>query len=305
MIPLSIQIKQALAKLVLPFLFVLTCMIMLIGQAQPALIAAIRFKVIDFLIPAYAIIEKPVDVGSAFMQDIKTVGTIMAENNALKKENDRLKGWYHVAIGLAEENVALKKQLHWVSDPSLSFVTSHVVADGSGIYHKAILVILDKGHNIHIGEVVLNGMGLVGRVTEVGTRSARILLISDPSSRIPVILGRSHVQAIMGGDNTPYPKLIYYSEDNHPIEGEKVVTDNKGDAFPMDIPVGYVHYMDATHPVVVPYTDLDRLKIVRIVDYGLQSVVSPAAPGHVNLFDKRKGKTRSVVNQNLLEHDTP
>lgn len=302
MIPLSIQVKQALAKLVLPFLFLLACLIMLIGQAQPKLVENIRLKVIDFLVPAYAIIEKPFGVLNSFLQDIQSIGNVLSENKALKEENTQLKGWYHVAMGLAEENVELKNQLHWIPDPALNYITAHIVADSSGIYHKATLVMLQAGHNVHVGEIALDGFGLVGRVTEVGNRSARILLINDITSRIPVMLTISHAQAIMAGDNSIYPKLIFYPEDKSPVEGEKVVTDNNGNAFPMGIPVGYVHYIAVNHPVVVPYTSLNRLKIVRIFDYGNQVVFPPNTPGRVNLLEKKK-KTGPIASPELLEHD--
>ncbi len=302
MIPISIQIKQALAKLILPFLFVMASLIMLFGQAKPKLIEDIRLKVIDFLLPAYVLVERPFDIVHGFFLNVNTVKNISQEKKKLEEENAQLKGWYHVAIGLAEENVELKNQLHWIPDPTISYITAHVAADGSGIYHKAVLVMLQPGHGVHAGEIALSGFGLIGRVTEIGDRSARILLINDLASRIPVNLMSSHVQAIMAGDNSLYPKLIFYPEDKPPTEGEKVLTDNKGNAFPTGIPVGFVHYLEPGHPVVVPYTSLESLRIVRIFDFKNYDIIPPDAPGRVNLA-KKKMKTRPVANPELLGHD--
>lgn len=302
MIPISIQIKQALTKLILPLLFIMAILIMIIGQAKPKLIEDVRLKVVDFLLPVYVIVEKPCDMLNKFFQNFHDVRNIMKENKKLKHENKELKGLYHVALGLAEENVELKKQLHWIPDSRITYITAHIVADGSGIYHKAVLVVLQSGHNVHVGEIALSGFGLVGRVTETGDRSARILLINDPVSRVPVNLTNSHVQAIMAGDNTSYPKLIFYPEDKPPIEGEKVLTDNKGNAFPAEIPIGYVHYLDPRHPIVVPYTSLDRLRIVRIFNFKNNEINPPDAPGRINLTNK-KTKTKPVASPALLGHN--
>lgn len=302
MIPLSIHIKQGLAKLVLPFLFVLACLIMLLGQAQPKLIETVRLKVTDFLAPGYALVEEPFNIIYGFVNTVKDIQNISAENKALKEQNLQLRRWYHVAMGLVDENALLKNQLHWIPDQGLSYVTARVVADVSGVYHKAILVVLGEDHSVKPGQVALDGFGLVGRVTEVGERSARILLINDDSSRIPVRLSNSKAQAIMAGDNSLYPRLIFYPEDKHPIEGEKVVTDGQGDSLPAGIPIGYVHYLKKGQPVVVPYLPLDHLRIVRIFNYGKSEVIAPDAPGRV-IPSTKKNRQGPVASPTLLGRD--
>ena len=79
-------------------------------------------------------------------------------------------------------------------------------------------------------------------MTEVGDRSARVVLITDLSSRIPVILGDSHGRAILAGTNGPRPRLMYWPDGAPPIEGETVLTSAEADAFPANLPVGTVHY---------------------------------------------------------------
>ncbi|CAI3927635.1 Cell shape-determining protein MreC (MreC) (PDB:2J5U) [Commensalibacter communis] len=302
MIPLSIHLKQGLTKLVLPFLFVMACLVMLIGQAKPKLVEAMRLKVTDFLAPGYALIEEPFNFIYNLAHSLKDIQNLSTDNKKLKEENLQLRRWYHVAMGLSEENIKLKNQLHWIPEPKLSFVTTRVVADVSGVYHKAILVILGEDHAVNPGQVVLDGFGLIGRVTEVGNRSARILLINDDSSRIPIRLSESHAQAIMAGDNSLYPRLIFYPEDKHPIEGEKVLTEGQGDTLPAGIPIGYVHYIKKGQPVVVPYLPLDHLRIVRIVDYGNKEVTPPDAPGRITPSNKRV-RQGPVASPTMLERD--
>ncbi len=116
---------------------------------------------------------------------------ISAENARLREENEQLRRWQSIALALDAENQRLKANLHWIPDPAPSYVTARVVADAGGVYAKAVLLSVGPNHGIRKGEIALDERGLVGRVTEVGARTARVLLITDLNSRIPVILENS------------------------------------------------------------------------------------------------------------------
>jgi rod shape-determining protein MreC len=195
--------------------------------------------------------------------------------------------WQSIALALDAENERLKANLHWIPDPNPSYVTARVVADAGGIYAKAVLLSVGPNHAVRKGEIALDDRGLVGRVTEVGSRSARVLLITDLNSRIPVILESSRSRAIMIGVNGPRPRLIYWSEGATPREGERVVTSAEANAFPANLPIGTVHFSTANVPEVVPAAALERLEVVRIFDYGLAGIVAPEAPGRL---PERRGR---------------
>jgi rod shape-determining protein MreC len=125
------------------------------------------------------------------------------------------------------------------------------------------------------GQIALDERGLVGRVTELGSRSARVLLITDMNSRIPVILENSRARAMLVGTNGPRPRLMYWTEGQLPAEGEHVVTSAEANAFPAGLPVGTVHYSSSNVPEVEPAARLERLEVVRLFDYGLRGVVAP------------------------------
>ncbi len=153
-----------------------------------------------------------------------------------------------------------------------------MVADAGGVYAKAVLLAVGPNHSIRRGEIALDQSGLVGRVSEVGARTARVLLITDLNSRVPVILEPSGGHAIMTGTNGPRPRLLYWSDGAAPREGERVVTSPEAGAFPANLPVGTVRYNAANVPEVQPAAQLDRLQVVRIFDYGLNGMAPPEAP---------------------------
>jgi rod shape-determining protein MreC len=280
-IRLSIQARQALAKLTLPVLIAASFGLMLLGKADALLAEHARMMLADGLAPIYAALAEPLSELRDTVAGATDLWDIRAENAQLRDENERLRRWQSIALALDAENQRLKANLQWIPDPAPSYVTARVVADAGGVYAKAVLLSVGPNHGIRKGEIALDERGLVGRVTEVGARTARVLLITDLNSRIPVILENSRAHAILVGTNGARPRLTYWAEGAMPQEGERVVTSAEASAFPANLPIGTVHFSAANVPEVVPAAMLDRLEVVRIFDYGLGGVTAPEAPGRL------------------------
>jgi rod shape-determining protein MreC len=278
MIRLSIQARQALEKLTLPVLIVVSFGVMLLGKADAVLAERARMALADGLAPIYATLAGPLDQIRATVADATGLWDVRNENIHLREENDKLRRWQSIALALDAENQRLKASLHWIPDPAASFVTARVVADAGGVYAKAVLLSVGPNHGIKKGEIALDERGLIGRVTEVGSRTARVLLITDMNSRIPVILETSRAHAILVGTNGPRPRLLYWPEGIMPQEGERVVTSAEANAFPANLPVGTVHFNSNGSPDVEPAAMLQKLEVVRIFDYGLNGVTPPEPP---------------------------
>lgn len=266
MIRPSVQLKQALARLTMPVLFVLCFAIMLIGKADTVVIDRLRVGLGDALGPAYAALSVPLRAIGGELRGLAGLFAAREENRQLRAELARLRAWQDVALTLEDENRRLKAELHWIPDPQASFVTARVVADAGGLYARAALLSVGPSHVVHKGDVALDGAGLVGRVTEVGSRTARVLLITDLSSRIPVRLEKTHGRAILAGTNAARPRLLYWT-DGSPEEGERVVTSGEAGALPANLPVGVVHWTAARVPEVAPTANLNELGILRLFDF--------------------------------------
>ncbi|MGC1411389.1 MAG: rod shape-determining protein MreC [Acetobacteraceae bacterium] len=287
MIRISIQARQALAKLMLPVLIVATFGLMLLGKADAVLAERARMVLADALAPIYAALSGPLATVRNTAASVAGLWDVSAENTVLREENEQLRRWQSIALALDAENQRLKADLHWVPDPAPSYVTARVVADAGGLYAKAVLLSVGPNHGIRKGEIVLDERGLVGRVTEVGVRSARVLLITDMNSRVPVVLENSGAHAIVIGTNGSRPRVVYWPEGSMPQEGERVVTSTEAGAFPANLPVGTVHFSTAKVPEVMPAAMLDRLEVVRVFDYGLTDIAAPEAPGRL---PERRGR---------------
>lgn len=277
MIRLSIPARQALGRLVLPLMIAAACALLLLGRADTGLTQAARAALGDTLAPLYSALAAPLARVRGALDNAFHLFTLVSDNARLRAENERLRQWQAVALTLEAENTELRADLHWIPDPAAAYVTARVVADAGGVYARSVLLSIGPNHNVIKGEVAFDDHGLVGRVTELGARSARVLLLTDMNSRIPVTLEQSRDRAILAGSNGDVPKLLYWPEGSPPIEGERVVTSAEANAFPAGLPVGVVHYAGPHQPEVIPAARLDRLEIVRLFDYRLGGIPPPEA----------------------------
>ncbi len=267
MLRLSIPVRHALARLTLPLTLFVAAGLVLAGQASPQLGTRLRISVDTAFAPLY---EASFEAAGAIKQGAGAVTgwyRLHDENQRLRAANETLRQWRAVALALAAQNAALRSELHFVPSPKPDFFTARVIADAGGLYTRSVLAAIPHDGRTATDAIAMDGDGLVGRVIEAGRRSARILLITDINSRIPVSIGAQGSRALMVGANMNRPRLIYWRSNAPPREGMVVVTSAIGGVFPAGLPVGTVHYIGKSDPVVSPFAALDRLRIVRLFEY--------------------------------------
>lgn len=254
--------------------------LMLLGKADMVLIERARVAVVDAVAPVLAMVAEPVAAVEGGVSDVEALMNLRAENARLRAENARLLRWETAARNLKAENGSLRDLLNFRGARPLNFVSGRVISDGSGAFVRSLLVGIGSQDGLRKGLAAVSGHGLVGRVAEVGERSARILLITDLNSRIPVMLEGSRERAVLAGDNSDLPQLLYVGEEVRVQPGERIVTSGDGGAFPPGLPVGVV--VAAPQPAagdkawrVQPFVDWSRLEYVRVMDYGLDGILTP------------------------------
>ncbi len=270
MIRLSVPLRQALSRLTLPVMLVFSLGCVLIGRADQNFSSHLSAALDDILAPAYMLVSGPIQAAEHGTGEIGHLFSLSEENDQLREQNAELLQWQEVAMALAAQNDALKASLHFMPSPTPEFSTGEVVADLGGVYARSVLVLIPPGsgnpQNL-MGAVALDGRGLAGRVVDTGSRSVRVLLITDINSRVPVAIGTSGAPALMAGTNGPDPSLLYWSPGQPPAEGAMVLTSAEGGAFPPGLPVGIIHYDQNNQPVVLPLADLDGLRLLRLFSY--------------------------------------
>ena len=110
------------------------------------------------------------------------------ENLRLAEENRKLLQWQQVALKLSAENEAMRGLLKVVPENGVSYVTARLIGNSGGGYVRTVMVNAGADQGAARGQAAIAEGGLIGRLTEVGSRAARVLLITDLNSRIPVVI---------------------------------------------------------------------------------------------------------------------
>ncbi len=273
-----------LNRLTLALLFGATLALMVLGRSDSVLVERARLFVTDGLTPIMEVVSRPLASIRQAYDNAREFLNLRQENAMLREQQERLLQWQAVARQLQAENQALRDQLKFVPDRKASFVTARVVADNGGAFVRSVLVAAGARDGVKKGDAAATGEGLVGRVAEVGERSARVLLLTDINSRIPVVVERSRDQGILAGDNSDNPRLLYLSHGSLLSPGDRIVTSAAGGAFPPGLPVGIVKAIDNGNVIIQLFVEWDRMEYLRLLNYRLPGVLqdgtqAPAGEG--------------------------
>ncbi len=276
---LTTPIKAWAQRFAFLFLVVGAFALMLIGKADTVLVERVRAVVGDAAAPILEFIARPIDTIGNTVEGIGELTELRARNAALERENERLRHWQSVGRRLEAENAALRSLTDMVPDPRLRFITARVVGDQGGAFARSILVTAGSRDGVATGQAAITIEGLAGRVAEVGQRSSRVLLVTDINSRIPVLVGAARDRAILAGDNTSQPRLLYLAAGTETRPGDHVVTSGHGGVFPQGLLIGVVTQASETALRVQPFVDWAHMEFLRLADYELPKLLSPGSGG--------------------------
>lgn len=253
--------------------------LMMLGKADAVLMERLRVQVNEAVAPILEILSQPIDAVARVAEQVQSWIALHDENERLNRDRERLLQWQTVARHLEAENATLRKLLKFVPEPDARFVTARVIADSGGAFAHSLLLSAGGSSGVGKGQAVVTGEGLVGRIAGVGDGAARMLLITDLNSRIPVLVGSDRTRAILAGDNSNRPKLLYLKPDAVIAEGDQVVTSGHAGAFPPGLAIGSVASVSDGEIRVTPFVERSRLEYVRVVDYGLTGILKEPMRG--------------------------
>jgi rod shape-determining protein MreC len=275
---LAVSLKGLAQRFAFGMLVLAAFAVMVIGKADTIIIERVRSAVVDITAPILNVVSRPVQSINDAMAEVEDVLAMREELARLREENARLMSWQSVAQRLEAENKALRSFFAFSSGPQATFITARVVGDAGSAFVRSMLLNAGARDGVKNGQAVMTADGLAGRITEVGETSARVLLITDINSRIPILVERTRDRAVLAGDNSRQPRLTLMPPGMSVEAGDRIVTSGHGGTYPAGLPVGVVASVSEKSIRIEPLVDWNRLEFVRVVDFGIAGILPPQPP---------------------------
>lgn len=154
-------------------------------------------------------------------------------------------------------------------------VGARVIGKDSGKWFHSFLI--DKGSDDGLAKdmVVIAQGGLVGIITAVGPRSARVMSIIDDESNITAMSENTRESFVVSGDLELYEdgmlRVMYIDKESEIGPGDKIITSNISSVYLPGILIGYIDEIavDSNNMTksgtLIPVVDFEHLETVLVI----------------------------------------
>jgi rod shape-determining protein MreC len=227
---------------------------------------------------------------------------VEAENRELRAENEKLRRELAQMTRKAFDVAALEDLAVVKRRTPADTLGARVIGAPMSPQFRVLRLRIDRGDKeVQSGMPVITGTGPVGRINKVFGDYADVTLISDPSSKVEVVIPRTGGRGILTGRgrSDSYGCTIEWLErqpaaagsaatDTKVQVGDEVVTSGLGASFPPGLVVGKVTSIGKDDGMfqrveVEPIVDVSRVRAVEVL-------LAPPPPPDPDAKDKRKSE---------------
>jgi rod shape-determining protein MreC len=167
------------------------------------------------------------------------------------------------------ESLRLRALLEFKNRLPFQSVAAEVIASSPGENSNAIFIGKGADAGLTSDLAVITPEGVVGKTIAVFSHSSQILLLTDPSSGVGVMLEKTRVQGVLKGDSQNLCLIRYIMNEEPVSSGEAILTSGLDQIYPKGLRVGTVVRTSAgniyKNVEVKPTADLNRLETVLVV----------------------------------------
>lgn len=206
---------------------------------------------------------------------------VRRENAGLEQEVERLRLEQASIAQDAEQGRRLQHMLGFTEHYIYKTQPAQVI--GTGGTDQSQVLYIDKGSEDGLEQdmPVITADGIVGKLKDVFPHTSQVLLVTDPTSGVGVILETTRIRGILKGRAFGQLQVADISPDSRVKSGEPIVTSGGDQIFPRGLPVGTVDHVvaDPEHDPLVdvlvhPAAKLSQLEEVLVIT-NLSDAASP------------------------------
>lgn len=260
--------------------------------AEASVFEKARGRVLDLFEPALVILGGPIRLVGEGLGNAQDYFRLHQENRRLREENADLRAWQQEALNLKRQ-LSYYEALYETRAPApATFLTATVIGETNGPYDRSLILSAGMKDGVLPGRAVVDAGGLLGHVVSAGGEAARVLMLTDFESRVPVVIEELQVDALLRGRADGKPVLDVVADGNAAsfVPGQRVVTSGAGGMLPRGVPIGEIAAVNDQAVSVTLYANTRTPSVVRVVDYrfpqGVDSPEGQAAP----LVPRRAGE---------------
>ena len=239
--------------------------VFLVWRIDSPRVERFRSHLIDQVMPSFTWAMTPVMAITELALNFQSYQSLYEQNQELRRELQQMKSWKEAALQLEQENARLLDLNKVRLDPDLTRVTGVVLADSGSPFRQSVLLNVGARDGILDGWATMDGLGLVGRISGVGAKSSRVILLTDASSRIPATIEPSGQSVLIVGDNTLAPPIDFIENPELVRPGDRIVSSGDGKVFPPGLLIGQVAKDPGGRLRVRLAADYERLKFLRVL----------------------------------------
>ena len=262
-----------LRRLLMAVLVIVLTAVFLLWRIDSPRVERFRAQVTDRLVPNLDWAMAPVTGTVNMLRDFQSYQRLTEQNQELRSELRRMQTWKEAALQLEQENARLLDLNNVRLDPRLTYVTGVVLADSGSPFRQSVLLNVGARDGLVEGWATMDGIGLVGRISGVGDNTARVILLTDTSSRIPAVIQPSGQR--VAGDNSAAPPIDFLENPDLVRPGDRVISSGDGGVFPAGLLIGQIAADPSGRLRVRLAADFERLEFLRVLrHHGTDAVVN-------------------------------
>ena len=235
--------------------------VLLVASAfNPPAFGAARMGVASITAPVATLLDAGADAIATVPRAISTWFRVHGENAELRAEVARDRALLTRARVIAYDNRRLRALLAVRDRTPEPIVTARLVGSSATSGRRFALLNAGRLQGVHSGMPVRGPSGLVGRVLETGPIAARVLLITDPESLVPVRRTRDGLPAIAAGRGDGRVDIRSVNATNVRFaQGDMFVTSGTGGIYAPGVPVAQVDHSGMDSTIATPFVAPDAL----------------------------------------------
>ncbi len=191
--------------------------------------------------PVYRIAALPADVARATRTAVVSQDTLAKENRELRDALLLAQARLNRLDALVAQNARLKDLLDAQTSLGLSVQLARLIDVDLDPFRPRVVLNVGANQGVTIGQPVIDAHGIMGQVIEVLGNTSIVMLITDPTHAIPVMVERSGLRTIAYGtgaiDRLELPNIPISADVQ---VGDRLVTSGLGGRFPAGFPVGEI-----------------------------------------------------------------